>query len=107
MTTDGSDIQEFAGGVAHELNNHLQVVFTFLSLASDGECSAVDQARHLAVVRDAARALRSMGSSLLRLSEPLEPAEVLDLRVECEKVVSQHGGAERIVVEGSAQGRAG
>jgi two-component system, NtrC family, sensor kinase len=101
-------IGRLAAGVAHELNNPLQVILGYLSLDRDVPDRRL--AEHLAAVEEEALRCKDIVESLLELSRRgVEPAAV-DLRALCEDVAATLRVAMRprevsLRVEGSASAR--
>jgi len=100
-------IGRLAAGVAHELNNPLQVILGYLSLNRDVPDRRL--AAQLAATEDEARRCKEIVENLLELSRPATSITLapVDLRTLCEEVfegiqVSAQQGGVRFSVEGAA-----
>jgi two-component system, NtrC family, sensor kinase len=100
-------IGRLAAGVAHELNNPLQVMLGYLTL--DRDAAEPRMAEHLAAIEDEARRCKDIVDGLLELSRPpgAPTQSSVDLRVLCDDVarrlrVTASAGTPRIGVEGAA-----
>jgi signal transduction histidine kinase len=99
-------VGRLAAGVAHELNNPLQVMIGYLSLDRD-EPHDPRLARHLAAIEEEALRCKRIVEDLLQLSRPVVTPSPVDLRDLCEDVVrrlieSAAPGASRVAVRGGA-----
>jgi len=78
-------IGRLAAGVAHEINNPLQVMIGYLSLHRDHPDRRL--AEHLAAAEEEAQRCKRIVGDLLELSRPAAPAAPVDLRALCEEVL--------------------
>jgi two-component system, NtrC family, sensor kinase len=98
-------VGRLAAGVAHELNNPLQVMIGYLSLDRDHADPRL--ARHLAAIEEEALRCKRIVEDLLQLSRPVVRPTAVDLRDLCDDVVSRlresaPPGAPRVAVHGAA-----
>ncbi|HET8538723.1 MAG TPA: HAMP domain-containing sensor histidine kinase [Anaeromyxobacter sp.] len=97
-------IGRLAAGIAHELNNPLQVMLGYLTL--DRNVPDARLAQHLAAVESEARRCKQIVDGLLELARPPATAAAIDLRVLCEDVTEgllrSTSSTARVTVEGAA-----
>jgi signal transduction histidine kinase len=98
-------IGRLASGVAHELNNPLQVMLGYLSLNRDLPDRRL--AGQLAAIEEEAVRCRNIVQDLLELSRPMVAKEPVDLRALCEDIagglrVSIAPRTPRLSVDGAA-----
>jgi signal transduction histidine kinase len=98
-------IGRLAAGIAHELNNPLQVMLGYLTLHRDP--AEPDLRRHLAAVEAETLRCRDIVEGLRELTRPAAEAVDVDLRALCEDAASRLraavGGATRVRVQGDAR----
>ena len=98
-------IGRLAAGVAHEINNPLQVIIGYLSMRRDVADRKL--AEQLAAIEDEAMRCKAVVDGLLELSRPAARFEPVDLRGLCEDVagslrVAVQPGPLRLRLEGTA-----
>jgi signal transduction histidine kinase len=102
-----ASIGRLAAGIAHELNNPLQVMIGYLSLDRDHDHADPRLGRHLAAIEEEALRCKRIVEDLLQLSRPVVTPVAVNLRDLCDDVVrrlrdSAPPAAARVAVHGSA-----